>query len=128
MRGPVGFYTDKRKVIHPVCGPCSRYVASLPKTVRKNRTRNMASIPKTPHHLRSAAHKAVIKGEAGLNARATGKISRRYPGKVTAILEAAQSAYHFHHPQSMTSAEPYELMEGGFVNEGLESMGLRPLA
>lgn len=85
-------------------------------------------VPGGPAHVRLKAHKAAIKGEAGLNAKVTSKIARRYPGKVTEILEAAQSAYHYHHPTIVNMAEPYELQEGGFLNEGLESLGLRPLA
>lgn len=128
-RAPIGFYTDKKKVVHPVCGPCSRYLSMVEKTkAKKHRPPRKVSTTKfvvgTPTHIRSRSHKTAIKGEAGLNARVTSPLARRFPGRLGQILDQAQSAYHYHHPASQQNAEPYELSEGGFIDEALESMGL----
>lgn len=69
-----------------------------------------------------------LKGEAGLNMRVTGALARRFPNRVTLILEQASAAYHYRNPGVEVSPEPYELSEGGFIDEALESLGLPHVA
>jgi len=40
------------------------------------------------------------------------------------ILEQANAAYHYRNPGVDITPEPYELSEGGFIDEALESLGL----
>jgi len=42
------------------------------------------------------------------------------------ILDAAQSSYHFRNPQSQTSAEAYELLENGHIDQAIELLGEHP--
>jgi hypothetical protein len=69
-----------------------------------------------------------LKGEAGFNMRVTGTLARRFPGRLALILEQANAAYHYRNPGVRINPEPYELSEGGFVDEALESLGLPHVA
>lgn len=64
------------------------------------------------------------KGETGLNMRVTGPLARRFPGRLSLILEQANAAYHYRNPGLETNPEPYELSEGGYIDEALDSLGL----
>ncbi len=74
-----------------------------------------------------ARHKAVRvihrRSASELNEAILSNLAREY-GTASEILDQAQSAYHFRNPQSAVSAEPYELLEGGYVDQALEALGL----
>jgi hypothetical protein len=53
-------------------------------------------------------------------------LEKVYPDLSRHILEEAQNAYHYRNPLSETSAEPYELLEGGYIDSTLEELHLRP--
>lgn len=86
--------------------------------------RRKMSVVERKTKARARRKEKAVKGESGLNLRVTGPLSRRFPGRVGLILEQAVAAYHYRNPQAETSPEPYELSEGGFIDEALESLGL----
>jgi hypothetical protein len=65
-----------------------------------------------------------LKGETGFNMRVTGTLARRFPNKLSLIMEQANAAYHYRNPGVENNPEPYELSEGGFIDEALDSLGL----
>ena len=77
---------------------------------------------------REARLEKKVKGESGLNLRVTGPLSRRFPGRLSVIMEQASAAYHYRNPGTEINPEPYELSEGGFIDEALESLGLPHVA
>ena len=62
---------------------------------------------------------------ASLNARVLGPLGAMYPAKTSDIVSQAENAFFYHNRKAETTPEIYELFEGGYLDEAIESLGLR---
>jgi hypothetical protein len=63
--------------------------------------------------------------EASLNSRVLEPLHRTYPGKVRDIVSQATDAFFYHNRKAETNPEIYELFEGGYLDEAIETLDLR---
>lgn len=63
-------------------------------------------------------------GETGKNKYEIGKLQREHPGHVHEIISQAEASYFHHNPHATSSPEVYELAEGPYIQEAVESLGL----
>jgi hypothetical protein len=82
--------------------------------------------PFTIPRIRAKRETSRTRAGAALNARIEELLRKLYPREADAIIEQAQSAFHYFNPRSETSAELYELYSDNLIDTSIESLGLRP--
>jgi hypothetical protein len=94
--------------------------------------KNPASSSRTRSHARKRSRTTggIVKRvkrspeESVLNNRIMSGLERAYGERTPLILDQANAAFHYRNPQAETNPELYELMEGGQIDNALESLGL----